>query len=285
MSPATTFEPEHMNAQAEDFVGNAGRGRVVFLPGSDGRAAQIAEHFAAVSIKRHPRGHNLYVGTLPGAAGAIDVACISTGMGGASLDIIGNELFSLGARRFLRVGTAGSLQTGRIRSGAVVVPTAAVRDEGTSRRYLPLEVPVTPSVDVLVAAHAVAQARVSGGGSPVFLGVIHSKDSLHAREFGAGPMALENRRFMDLLRAGNVLASEMECAQLFTLRAVWEKLCLDANQPLPQVGAVLAIIGDDQPFADKTVQSAAIRDAIDFAIALVLALEPRGVPRAAGVPS
>ncbi|MCA2961190.1 MAG: uridine phosphorylase [Silvanigrellales bacterium] len=263
------FVPEHMNAEPGDFSGNGGRGRFVLMPGSDGRAAQIAERFDGVQVKRHPRCHNLYLGSLSTAEGSLDVACISTGMGGASLDIIANELYALGARRFLRIGTAGSLQPEVLRTGAVVVPTASVRDESTSLRYLPVEIPATPSVEVLMASHAEAQASPF----PISFGVIHTKDSLHAREFGAGPMAAENGRFMELLRAGNVLASEMECAQLFTLRALWERRQRDEGGPQVQAGAVLAIVGDDAPFAPKEHQSQAIQKAIDFALRVVARLE------------
>jgi uridine phosphorylase len=260
-----------MNAEADDFVGNGGRGRFVFLPGSDGRAARIAERFSALRVRKHPRAHNLYLGTLPTPVGTLDVACISTGMGGGSIDIVVNELWRLGARRFLRVGTAGSLQPGRVRAGALVVPTAVVRDEGTSRRYLPVEVPATPSIDVLMAARDLAHSKSS---PMVFFGITHSKDSLYAREFGAGPQAPENARYMELMRAGGVLASEMECATLFTLRAVWDGET-PHDAPAPQVGAVLAVVGDDEPFADARAQSDAIERAIEFALALAVELDTR----------
>lgn len=263
------FVPEHMTAEPADFQGNQGRGRFVLLPGSDGRAAQIAKRFSGLRVKTHPRCHNLFLGTLATAAGEVDVACISTGMGCASLDIIAHELHALGARRFLRIGTSGSLQPDVLRTGAVVVSTAAVRDESTSRRYLPVEIPATPSVDVLMAAFEEAKETAH----PIAFGVTHTKDSLHAREFGAGPMAPENRRFMELLQAGNVLASEMECAQLFTLRALWERQQREKGGPAVQVGAVLAIVGDDAPFAPKELQSEAIEKAIDFALRVVARLE------------
>ena len=87
MNLTGTFKPEHVNAEASDFEGNQGRGRIVLLPGSDGRAAQIAERFASVRVKKHPRAHNLDLGTIATSAGAIDVAAVSTGMGGGSIGI------------------------------------------------------------------------------------------------------------------------------------------------------------------------------------------------------
>ena len=37
------FEPMHIEATRADLAGNSGIGRYVLLPGSDGRASQIAE--------------------------------------------------------------------------------------------------------------------------------------------------------------------------------------------------------------------------------------------------
>src|SRR5262245_18673294 len=100
------FNPFHINATAEDLAGNNGLGRYVLLPGSDGRAKAIAEYFTNTIVKTHPRGHHLYLGEIEGTNGPIEVATISSGMGCPSMEIILHELFHLGAKRFLRVGTA-----------------------------------------------------------------------------------------------------------------------------------------------------------------------------------
>src|SRR5476651_2489588 len=130
------FKPEHINATAEDFAGNHGIGRYILLPGSDGRAKEIAQHFDNLVTKSHHRAHNVYLGTLSCDGKIIDVATVSTGMGCPSMEIILHELFHLGAKRFLRVGTAGSLQPW-IKIGSIVNALASVRDENTSTRYLP----------------------------------------------------------------------------------------------------------------------------------------------------
>ncbi|MDY0004135.1 MAG: uridine phosphorylase, partial [Polyangia bacterium] len=198
------FVPHHLTAEPADLEGNHGRGRYLLLPGSDGRAALIAERLSDLVVKRHPRAHNLYLGRLEGDGGQVDLGVISTGMGTPSLDIIVTELFRLGARRFLRVGTCGSLQPRVLRQGALVVPTAAVRDESTSRRYLPPEFPAVASRKVLRAVELAVEER---GEEDVHFGICHSKDSLFAREFGAGPLASENGRYMEILARGGVLAS------------------------------------------------------------------------------
>ena len=50
------------------------------------------------------------LGTLTAEGETIQVATLASGMGCPSMEIFLHELFQLGAKRFLRIGTAGSLQ-------------------------------------------------------------------------------------------------------------------------------------------------------------------------------
>lgn len=205
--------PHHIHANADDLAGNNGIGRYVFLPGSDGRAKTIAERFEDVVIKGHPRGHNLYLGTLNHNGQKIDVAAISSGMGCPSIEIIVHELFHLGAKRFLRVGTAGSLQKTQIKIGDIVNTQAAVRDESTTCDYAPLGVPAIASVEMIEAIHRGAQQ--CGLSDRMHTGIVHCKSSFYAREFYAGPAHADNEHYMQLLIDNGVLASEMETSALF----------------------------------------------------------------------
>lgn len=274
------FVPHHMNAGPEDFAGNHGIGRYVFLPGSDGRARQIAERFSGMQVKTHPRGHNLYTGQLALGDRMVDVAAIATGMGCPSLDIIVNELFQLGAKRFLRVGTAGSLQPLRIRVGSVVVATASVRDEHTSRTYVPVEVPSVASLEFVWAAQKAAGEL--GLSERVHFGTVHCKDSLYAREFGEGPMAVHNREYMTLLINAGTLASEMETSQLFVLSSLFNhRLIQQGDGPQNRVvaGAILGVVGDDSPFASPEAAASAVSNSIDMAFETVLQLAADELPR------
>lgn len=242
----TGFTPHHMNITAEDIAGNGDIGRYILLPGSDGRAAAIAEHFTNASVREHARRHNFYYGTLDLGGRQIDVATVATGMGCPSVDIIVNELIRLGARRLLRVGTAGSLQPGRISIGSIVVASAAVRDEGTTRLYMPAEVPALAAPEMVDAAR---RACAVCGAERSFTGIVHTKDSLFARELGAGPRVEDNRRFMAELTASGVLASEMETAMLFTLAQVYtQELVAAGESAAVEAGTILGIIGDETAF-------------------------------------
>lgn len=221
------FTPHHINATYQDFAGNYGIGRYILIPGSDGRAREISEHFDNLVIKSHPRGHNLYLGTIDSDGTSIEVATISSGMGCPSLEIILHELFHLGAKRFLRVGTAGSLQPDLVKLGDIVNVLASVRDENTTTDYVPIEVPAISSYEfTLPIIHSASKLGIA---EQVHTGMVHCKSSFYAREFGAGPQANENKRYIDLLTPCGVLATEMETAALFIQSQLY-------NQQLRQTG-------------------------------------------------
>jgi len=260
------FVPHHLKATADDLAGNGPLGRYVFLPGSDGRAREIADRFEAVTVRPSPRAHNLYLGKLKVGKRHVDVASVCSGMGTPSLDIIVNELFRLGTRRILRVGTAGSLQPDYVRVGDLVVATAAVRDENTSRLYVPAEYPAVASASMVAAAQmAVRKLRLE---KRARFGIIHAKDSLFAREFGEGPMRETNREYMHVLHESGVVASEMESSHLFVLASLFSHQLRKAGANPPDVlaGTVLGIIGDDRPFAPSGEADRAVEQAVDLAL-------------------
>lgn len=270
MSPrAKKFKPHHITASEADFKGNDRVGRYVLLPGSDGRAKVISERFTDVTVRVSDRGHNVYLGTIQGHGGTVDVAVVASGMGCPSLDIIVTECIKLGAARFLRVGTAGSLQPDVIRPPSIILATCAVRDEGTSRTYAPVEVPALASPEWI---HALEKAATNLGlEDEVYEGPVHSKDSLFAREFGQGPMAVENTRYMERLAALGVLASEMEAAHLFVLGAVHgNPIAPLSDRELRGegilTGCVLGVIGDHKRFAPKATAAKAVNNAMDLAL-------------------
>ena len=99
-------------------------------------------------------------------------------------------------------------------------------------------------------------------------GLCHSKDSLYAREFGSGPQKAENHAYMSLLKASGVLASEMEASALYILCSMFDHLEKSQKKRSLVYGAILAVIGDDQPFASKDIEKTATEKAIDLAFAV-----------------
>jgi len=265
-----TFKPNHINATIEDLQGNNGIGRYFLLPGSDGRARKISKLFKDVRVLESSRSHNIYLGTLEVEGKKIDVASVSTGMGCPSLDIIVNELFKLGAKRFIRVGTAGSMQSDRIPVGHIVIATGAVRDEHTSLNYVPLEYPSIASIEILSIANELAKKEEYK--DIAHFGIVHAKDSLFAREFKEGPMPDQNAEYMKILERSGVLASEMESSHLFVLSSLFNHKVQKVD-PSDKVlaGTVLAIIGDDkQQFSNaEEVKEQAIVKTIDFGLDVI----------------
>jgi uridine phosphorylase len=102
----------------------------VLLPGDPGRALQLAQALLEGPLMfNHNRGLWGYTGV---AADGAPLTIQSTGMGGPSAAIVVAELADLGAERFIRVGTCGSL-VDDLRLGSLVVATEALAGDGTSR--------------------------------------------------------------------------------------------------------------------------------------------------------
>ncbi|MBK8480659.1 MAG: uridine phosphorylase [Proteobacteria bacterium] len=255
------FRPEHLTIDAAALHSDQPGGRFVFLPGSPTRARAIAEHFEDLVCFSSPRGHDVFSGRLRHGDQWIDVATVSTGMGCPSVDIIVTELIRLGARRLLRVGTAGSLQPARVKAGDLVIATGAVRDEGTSVHYAPLELPAVAAWQLVQAAQRAAAALPQA--ATVHVGLVHTKDSLYARELGAGPRAEEHARYRAQLRALGILASEMEAAHLFILAQAYG----GGSGEALWAGCILGVVGDETPFGE-----AAQREQTEAA-AIALSLE------------
>lgn len=119
-------------------------GRYVLLPGDPARAAKIAEYFDDAREMAFNREYRTFTGTIDGTK----LSVTSTGIGCPSAAICIEELIKCGADTFIRVGTAGGLQP-ETELGDVVITTATVREEGTSRQYVPLEYPAVADFEML----------------------------------------------------------------------------------------------------------------------------------------
>ena len=109
-------------------------GRYVLFPGDPKRCAKIAQYFDDPVLVADNREYITYTGTLDG----VRVSVISSGIGGPSASIAIEEIVNCGADTIIRVGTCGGMQE-EVMSGDLVIASAAVRMEGTTREYAPLE--------------------------------------------------------------------------------------------------------------------------------------------------
>ncbi len=189
--------------------------RYTLLPGDPRRVERIASHLDRARKVGDYRGYVTYTGE----AGGVGISACSTGIGCPSAAIVVEELMRIGVETFIRVGTTGSLQPG-LDSGDIVVATAAVRAEGTSRSYVPVEYPAAASLDVTLALLDAAHEL----GVEVHPGIVMSTDAY----YGGNEEAL--RKF----GAVNVLSIEMEASTIFTLAALRGK----------RAGAIMVVDGN-----------------------------------------
>ena len=198
---------EGSGKQYHTGVGPADIGEYVIMPGDPKRCAKIAEHFDNAKLVADVREYVTYTGTLDG----VKVSVTSTGIGGPSASIAIDELAKCGAKTFIRVGTCGGMQEDVI-GGDIVIATGAIRMEGTSREFAPIEFPAVPNLDV---TNALVQAAKNLGVRN-HAGVVQCKDSFfgqHEPEIMPVSYELQNK-WEAWLRLG-CLASEMESAALF----------------------------------------------------------------------
>ncbi len=198
---------EGSGKQYHTGVGPEDIGRYVILPGDPKRCKRIAEYFDEPRLVADSREFTTYTGMLEGEK----VSVTSTGIGGPSAAIAIEELSKCGAHTFIRVGTCGGMQED-VLGGDLVIASGAVRMEGTSREYAPIEYPAVPDVSVLNALlHAAKKS-----GLRFHTGVVQCKDSFfgqHEPEIMPVGYELQNK-WEAWLRMG-CLASEMESAALF----------------------------------------------------------------------
>ena len=71
-------------------------------------------------------------------------------MGGPSVAICLEELACMGIKKLIRFGTTGTIQE-KVNLGDIIVDKAAVRLDGTSQHYAPLEFPAVASFEVTTA--------------------------------------------------------------------------------------------------------------------------------------
>lgn len=192
-------------------------GRYCILPGDPGRCEKIAAYFENPVRVMQNREYTTYTGTLLGER----VSVVSTGIGGPSAVIALEELTAIGADTFIRVGTCGGIRTD-VKAGDVVIATGAVRHEGTSREYAPIEFPAVPDYQVLSALVEAAACQ----GHCWHTGVVQCKDSFYGQHApGRMPVSYELLSKWEAWKRLGVLASEMESAALFTAAAALGVRC------------------------------------------------------------
>ena len=184
-------------------------GRYCLLPGDPGRCALIASFFEDPVHIGQNREYNIYTGTLLGEK----VSVCSTGIGGPSAVIALEELCAIGADTFVRTGTCGGIKLD-VKSNDLVIATGAVRHEGASREYAPIEFPAVADFDITLALRQASEEL----GYCTHTGVVQCKDSFYGQHSPEkSPVYYELLQKWESWKRLGVKASEMESAAMFVV--------------------------------------------------------------------
>lgn len=227
-------------------------GRYVILPGDPKRCEKIAKHFDNPVLIADSREYVTYTGTLEGEK----VSVTSTGIGGPSASIAMEELVLCGADTFLRVGTCGGMDLD-VKGGDVVIATGAIRMEGTSKEYAPIEFPAVADLDITNALVKAAKTLKH----PFHTGVVQCKDAFYGQHSPERmPVSYELLQKWEAWKRLGCKASEMESAALFIVASHLRVRCgssflVVANQERESQGLENPVAHDTEIAIKITVEA------------------------------
>ena len=240
---------EHQKPYHIGFINEVGA-RYAILPGDPGRVEKIAAHLANPRFVAQNREYTTWVGEIEGES----VYVMSTGMGGPSAAIGIEELHQIGVDTVIRIGTCGGMAL-PVKGGDLVVATGAIRMEGTSKEYVPVEFPAIAHLDVTNALVNSAKEL----GHTYHAGVVQCKDSFYGQhQPEKHPVSYELlNKWEAWLRMG-CIASEMESAALF-IAGAYRRV---------RVGSLFLVVAN-QERAKKGLPNAQVHDT-DLAIRVAI---------------
>ena len=182
------------------------------LPGDPGRVEKIASYLDNPRFYHQNREYTTWLGELSGKT----VMVISTGMGGPSTAIAVEELVKTGVKNFIRVGTCGGMAL-PVKGGDVVVATGAIRMEGTTKEYVPIEFPAVANLDITNALIEAAKKLNANWHA----GIVQCKDSFYGQHSpDRMPAGYELKDKWEAWIKAGCLASEMESAALYIVTQI-----------------------------------------------------------------
>ena len=202
--------------------------KFVLLPGDPERVDAIAKTWDESKFIASNREFRTFSGKYSG----VPITACSTGIGGPSAAIALEELASLGADTFIRIGTCGAINE-NINCGDLIICSGAMRQDGTSEDYIDISYPAVANHEIIAAL--IEACRIH---KKIFhVGISCTTSSFHLGQARPGfnnftQSRLENK-IQDLQRAG-VLNFEMEAATVLTLAGLYNL----------RSGAIFAVVAD-----------------------------------------
>lgn len=231
---------------------NGDIGEIVLLPGDPKRCAKIAKYFDNAILVADKREFVTYTGYINN----VKVSVTSTGIGGPSAAIALEELVKVGAKKFIRIGTCGGMDFD-VKSGDLVIATGAIRMEGTSKEYAPIEFPAV--ADYEIVTNLINASKILNQNYHV--GIVECKDSFYGQHSPEKmPVSYElMNKWEAWLRLG-CLASEMESAALFVVASylkvkVGSIFLVVANQEREKQGLENPVVHDTEAAIKTAIEA------------------------------
>lgn len=177
-------------------------GDYVLLPGDPARSDRVAKYLDNAELKANNREHRTFTGTYKG----VKISVTSTGMGCPSAAIAAEELINIGAKTLIRIGSSAALDP-EIRIGDLMISTASMKNEGTSKFYVPECFPAVPDFEFTHELAKTAKEMLEGKEEKVYIGISATDDAFYG----------ETPEFVDSLRKLKVMNIEMEASALYTV--------------------------------------------------------------------
>ena len=224
------------------------------LSGNPDRIRIMAQKLKEPEELSTHRGLVSYRGLTPNRE--VPVTLLTTGMGAPSTAIVVEETYRAGGKIMIRIGSCGSLQVGpQYGIGSIYVPASAIREEGTSKKLVPLEYPATATPRVF---QALCQASALHGISPI-TSPVWTSDIYY----------FQDPEYFKKYVALGAACVEMESALLFSYPAIKHDLqvgsILTSDGNLNQIGSIYQ--GD----VDKNLSdfNTSVSKTIDIAISAI----------------
>lgn len=242
----------HLNITQADLEGAT----IALMPGDPARVKRIAETMNDAHHLSTYREFTIWLAYLNDEP----VVICSTGIGGPSTSIAVEELAQFGVRTFLRIGTTGTIQP-YINPGDLIITTGAVRLDGASLHFAPMEFPAVANFACTNMLIESAQAN----NLTAHIGITVSSDTFYPGQERydtfSGRVARHFRHSLEEWQQMGVLNYEMEAATLFTM-------CATQGLNAGMVAGVIVNRTQSEIPHDKVIQITehdAIRVAVDAA--------------------
>jgi len=177
-------------------------GKYVLLPGDPKRSDIVAGYLDDAKLVADNREHRTFTGTYKG----VTISSTSTGMGCPSAAIAAEELINIGAECLIRIGSTAALQP-EIEIGDLIISTGSMKNEGTSKFYVPDCFPAVPDFDLTRTLIDTAREMQEELGYGLYYGINATDDAF----YGETPEWIEK---LSKLGCVNV---EMESSAIYTV--------------------------------------------------------------------